>query len=168
MIEIENLSLTLGEFSLRDISLEIKDDEYYVILGPTGAGKTVIAEHVINECLANGTKAIYTAPIKALSNQKFRDFREGYADKIGILTGDVSINAHAPILIMTTEIFRNKILEETSDLEDYAWIIFDEIHYLDDYERGSVWEESLIFLPKHMRMLALSVSPARATHHSVW
>ena len=74
-----------------------------IVSAPTGAGKTVIAEHVINDCLANSTKAVYTAPIKALSNQKFRDFQKQYKDKIGILTGDVSINAHAPILIMTTE-----------------------------------------------------------------
>ncbi|MFC1576422.1 DEAD/DEAH box helicase, partial [Candidatus Omnitrophota bacterium] len=120
----------------------IKEGHSVIVSAPTGAGKTVIAEYVINDCLEKGTRAIYTAPIKALSNQKFREFQAGFGDKIGILTGDVSINAHAPILIMTTEIFRNKILEEGSGLEEYSWIIFDEIHYLDDYERGTVWEES--------------------------
>jgi len=129
-----------------------------LVSAPTGAGKTVIAEYVITDCLSKNTNVIYTAPIKALSNQKFRDFSEIYKDKIGILTGDVSINSSAPVLIMTTEIFRNKVLEGESDLSKYSWIIFDEIHYIDDYERGSVWEESLIFLPKHMKVLALSAT----------
>lgn len=129
-----------------------------IVSAPTGAGKTVIAEHVIADCLKKGVKVIYTAPIKALSNQKFREFQETSPDKVGILTGDVTLNAHAPVLIMTTEIFRNKILEEKSNLHEYAWIIFDEIHYLDDYERGTVWEESLIFLPDHMNVLGLSAT----------
>lgn len=129
-----------------------------IVSAPTGAGKTVIAEHVITDCLAKDKGVIYTAPIKALSNQKFRDFREIYQDKIGILTGDVSINNSAPVLIMTTEIFRNKILEENQGLKRFSWIIFDEVHYLDDYERGSVWEESLIFFPRHMKLLALSAT----------
>jgi len=129
-----------------------------IVSAPTGAGKTAIAEYVIRDCLAKGKSVVYTAPIKALSNQKYRDFKETFGDKIGILTGDVSINPRAPVLIMTTEIFRNKLLEERGGVEDYLWVIFDEIHYLDDYERGSVWEESLIFLPEHMKMLALSAT----------
>ncbi|MDP6685905.1 MAG: DEAD/DEAH box helicase, partial [Candidatus Omnitrophota bacterium] len=136
----------------------IKDGHSVMVAAPTGAGKTVIAEYIIMDCIKKGTKVIYTAPIKALSNQKFRDFHETFPEKIGILTGDVSINPSAPVLIMTTEIFRNKVLEETSNIGQYSWIIFDEIHYLDDYERGTVWEESLIFLPHHMRMLALSAT----------
>lgn len=139
-----------------------------IVSAPTGAGKTAIAEYVINQCLAGGTKAIYTAPIKALSNQKFRDFQETFPDKVGILTGDVSINPEAPILIMTTEIFRNKILGERSSLEDYSWIIFDEIHYLDNYERGTVWEESLIFLPDHMKMLGLSATIPNIDEFAAW
>jgi superfamily II RNA helicase len=146
----------------------IEQGSSVIVAAPTGAGKTVVAEYVINDCLAKGTKAVYTAPIKALSNQKFRDFREGFHDKIGILTGDVSINSHAPILIMTTEIFRNKVLEGAGDLDEYAWIIFDEIHYLDDYERGTVWEESLIFLPKHMKMLALSATIPNTDELADW
>ena len=103
----------------------IKAGHSVIVSAPTGAGKTVIAEYVILDCLEKGEKVIYTAPIKALSNQKFRDFHESFPDKIGILTGDVSINPSAPVLIMTTEIFRNKILEGHSSLEDYTWIIFD-------------------------------------------
>jgi len=146
----------------------IKGGNSVIVSAPTGAGKTVIAEYVINDCLEKGTKAVYTAPIKALSNQKFREFQAGFPGKIGILTGDVSINPHAPILIMTTEIFRNKVLEESASLAEYSWIIFDEIHYLDDYERGTVWEESLIFLPKHMKMLALSATIPNIDEFADW
>ncbi|MBU1913047.1 MAG: DEAD/DEAH box helicase [Candidatus Omnitrophica bacterium] len=146
----------------------IKEGYSVIVSAPTGAGKTVIAEHVINDCLAKGTKAIYTAPIKALSNQKFRDFQENFKDHIGILTGDVTINPAASILIMTTEIFRNKVLEEETNLNEYSWIIFDEIHYLDDYERGTVWEESLIFLPPRMKMLALSATIPNIDEFARW
>lgn len=146
----------------------IKSGHSVIVSAPTGAGKTVIAEYVINDCLEKGTRAVYTAPIKALSNQKFREFQEGFPGKIGILTGDVSINPHAPILIMTTEIFRNKVLEQTAGLGEYSWIIFDEIHYLDDYERGTVWEESLIFLPEHMKMLALSATIPNINEFADW
>ena len=96
-----------------------------IVSAPTGAGKTLIAEHVIEQCLKNEKGVIYTAPIKALSNQKYRDFQKSYEDKIGILTGDVSINPKAQVLIMTTEIFRNKTLEDVESLRQYSWIIFD-------------------------------------------
>jgi len=146
----------------------IKNNESVIVSAPTGAGKTVIAEYVINDCISKNKGVIYTAPIKALSNQKFRDFRAIFKDKIGILTGDVSINAGAPVLIMTTEIFRNKLLEGSSDLKAYSWVIFDEIHFLDDYDRGSVWEESLIFLPKDMNILALSATIPNIDQFAQW
>jgi len=146
----------------------INDGHSVIVSAPTGAGKTVIAEHVIKDCLSKNKHVIYTAPIKALSNQKFRDFKDTFGDKIGIITGDVSINPKAPVLIMTTEIFRNKLLEKETNLSGYSWIIFDEIHYLDDYERGTVWEESLIFLPHHMRMLALSATIPNIEEFVYW
>ena len=136
----------------------INEGHSVIVAAPTGAGKTVIAEHVITTCLNQSDKVIYTAPIKALSNQKFRDFSALYPERVGILTGDVTLNSEAPTLIMTTEIFRNKIIEEHSNLLDYSWVIFDELHYLDDTERGSVWEESLMFLPDHMNILGLSAT----------
>ena len=139
-----------------------------IVSAPTGAGKTVIAEHVITQCLKESLGVIYTAPIKALSNQKFRDFRSQYGDKIGILTGDVSINSSAPVLIMTTEIFRNKVLEEPQSLKRYAWIIFDEVHYIDNEERGTIWEESIMFLPAHMKMLCLSATVPNISELSRW
>jgi len=129
----------------------IKEGLSVIVSAPTGAGKTAIAEYVINQCIKSGQGVIYTAPIKALSNQKFRDFQNQYRDKIGILTGDVSINPEAPVLIMTTEIFRNKLLEEPQPLKKFSWVIYDEIHYIDNPERGTVWEESLMLLPEHMR-----------------
>ncbi|MCA9407255.1 MAG: DEAD/DEAH box helicase, partial [Candidatus Omnitrophica bacterium] len=146
----------------------INDGFSVIVSAPTGAGKTAIAEHVIRRCLERREKVIYTSPIKALSNQKYRDFSEDYPEQVGILTGDVSINQNAPTLIMTTEIFRNKILDEQSTLKDYTWIIFDEIHYLDDLERGSVWEESLIFLPDHMNILGLSATIPNLDQLAQW
>ncbi|MBD3295984.1 MAG: DEAD/DEAH box helicase, partial [Candidatus Omnitrophica bacterium] len=154
-------------FQQKSIDL-INKGHSVIVSAPTGAGKTAIAEHVIEDCIKNNTRVIYTAPVKALSNQKFRDFQEIYPDLTGILTGDVSINPHAPILIMTTEIFRNKILTEPASLDDYSWIIFDEIHYIDDLERGTVWEESLIFMPRHMKLLALSATIPNIEEFAEW
>lgn len=129
-----------------------------IVSAPTGAGKTLIAEQIIEDCIIDNKGIIYTAPIKALSNQKFRDFSKKYPQKTGILTGDVSINRNAPILIMTTEIFRNAILVEPESFKRREWVIFDEIHYLDDPERGTVWEEAIILLPQQMKLLALSAT----------
>ncbi len=139
-----------------------------IVSAPTGAGKTAIAEHVILSCIENKIGVIYTAPIKALSNQKFRDFQKQFPDNIGILTGDVSLNPDAPVLIMTTEILRNKILDEPLSLKKYSWVIFDEIHYIDNHERGTVWEESLIFLPSHIKILGLSATIPNIKQFSSW
>ncbi|MFH1458434.1 MAG: DEAD/DEAH box helicase [Candidatus Omnitrophota bacterium] len=139
-----------------------------IVSAPTGAGKTAIAEYVISTALKKQIGVIYTAPIKALSNQKFRDFQQQFGENIGILTGDVSINPDAAVLIMTTEIFRNKILDEPASLKKYSWIIFDEIHYIDNPERGTVWEESLIFLPKHMNILGLSATIPNIKQLASW
>jgi superfamily II RNA helicase len=139
-----------------------------IVSAPTGAGKTAIAEHIIQTCIQHKIGVIYTAPIKALSNQKFRDFQDQFGEYIGILTGDVSINPYAPVLIMTTEIFRNKVLDEPNSLKKYSWIIFDEIHYIDNPERGTVWEESLIFLPAHMKILGLSATIPNIKQLCAW
>jgi superfamily II RNA helicase len=139
-----------------------------MVSAPTGAGKTAIAEYVIEDCLKSGRGVIYTAPIKALSNQKFRDFQKQFPDMIGIVTGDVSLNKDAPVLIMTTEIFRNKILDQSQDLKRYSWVIFDEIHYLDNPERGTVWEESLIFLPAHINIVGLSATIPNVKELGAW
>ncbi len=129
-----------------------------LVSAPTGAGKTVIAEYLIHRSLLENGGVVYTAPIKALSNQKFRQFRSRFPDKVGILTGDVNIDGEAPVVIMTTEIFRNRVVEQPDSLRRYSWVIFDEIHYLDDRERGTVWEEALIFLPSTISVLGLSAT----------
>jgi superfamily II RNA helicase len=139
-----------------------------IVSAPTGSGKTAIAEYIITNSIKNKIGVIYTAPIKALSNQKFRDFQNQFGEDIGILTGDVSINPAALVLIMTTEIFRNKILDEPESLKKYSWIIFDEIHYIDNSERGTVWEESLVFLPPHMRILGLSATIPNIRQVAKW
>lgn len=147
----------LDDFQIRAIQA-VENDNSVVVSAPTGSGKTVIAEHVITKSLNQNKGVIYTAPIKALSNQKFREFEGLFPEQVGIITGDVNINPQAPILIMTTEIFRNGILENKERFSQHSWIIFDEIHFLDDFERGTVWEESLIFLPPHMHFVGLSAT----------
>ncbi|MBI4549815.1 MAG: DEAD/DEAH box helicase [Candidatus Omnitrophica bacterium] len=119
--------------------------------------------------MARNEQAIYTAPIKALSNQKFRDFRERFGEsKIGILTGDVAINPDAPIRIMTTEIYRNTLFEDPRRLANTSWIIFDEVHYLDDQERGTVWEEAIMFSPPHVKLLCLSATVPNVQELAEW
>lgn len=142
----------------KEAMLSIDQHCSLLISAPTGAGKTCIAEYAIDQAMREGKSAIYTAPIKALSNQKYRDFRERYGDTVGIITGDVTINNQAPLLIMTTEIYRNRIFENLAKLDETAWIIFDEIHYLDDIERGTVWEESIMFSPPHVKFVCLSAT----------
>jgi superfamily II RNA helicase len=143
-------------------------DQSVLVSAPTGSGKTLIAEHLIKKCMIEQRGIIYTAPIKALSNQKFREFQALFPGLVGIITGDVNIRPFSPLLIMTTEIFRNKILEIKSSLDNHHWIIFDEIHYLDSIERGTVWEESLILLPKHMRFLGLSATIPNVDQFAAW
>ena len=138
------------------------------ISAPTGAGKTVIAEVAVEEALKQGGMAIYTAPIKALSNQKFRDFHARYGEKVGILTGDVTLNPEAPLLIMTTEIYRNSLFERAARFSRCRWVIFDEVHYLDDPERGTVWEEVLLLTPRETEILALSATIPNAEQLAAW
>ncbi len=146
----------------------IERDVSLFVAAPTGSGKTVLADYVIERTLQRRQRVIYTSPIKALSNQKFRDFTARHGDQVGILTGDVTINRHAPLMIMTTEIYRNTLLEDVERLSSYAWIIFDEIHYLDDPERGTVWEESILFTPPHINLLALSATIPNVEDLAEW
>lgn len=139
-----------------------------VVAAPTGSGKTVIAEYAIESAIAAGRPAIYTAPIKALSNQKFRDFSQRFPGKAGIVTGDVSINPDAPVLVMTTEIYRNSLFESPDRVDRAAWVIFDEIHYLSDIERGTVWEESILFAPPASRLLCLSATVSNLQDLAGW
>ena len=138
------------------------------VAAPTGAGKTVIADYCIAKTVARHQQVIYTAPIKALSNQKFRDFSAREGETVGIMTGDVTLNPRASILIMTTEIYRNTLLENPARLARCAWVIFDEIHYLDDPERGTVWEEAIMFTPPHINLLALSATIPNVEQLAQW
>ena len=133
----------------------------------TSAGKTVVAEYAIALAAKHMTKAIYTSPIKALSNQKFRDFRHEF-DDVGILTGDVQINAEASCLIMTTEILRSMLYRGADLLRDVEFVIFDEVHYVNDLERGVVWEEVIIMLPEHVTLILLSATVPNTYEFASW
>ncbi len=147
----------------------IEKEHSVLVSAPTGAGKTLIAESAIAKAFSRHETVIYTAPVKALSNQKYRDFRAQYGDeRVGILTGDVSIHADAPIVVMTTEIYRNSLFENLERLRKVGWVIFDEVHYLDDPERGTVWEEAILFTPPEIRMLALSATVPNVRELSEW
>lgn len=150
--------------------------EDVLVTAPTGTGKTAIAHFAINKNLNQGKRTLYTTPLKALSNEKFRDFQKIYGEEnVGILTGDVKINPEAPIVIMTTEIYRNMVFNQCMDsfvedtlglknptshngLKDVNTVIFDELHYLGDVDRGGIWEQSIMFTPPEVQMLSLSAT----------
>ncbi len=158
----------LDPFQAQAIDL-IDANKSVLVSAPTGVGKTLIADYIIEKIFRSGGRVVYTAPIKALSNQKFREFKEIVgSEAMGILTGDVVINPEAPILIMTTEIFRNMLQEDPERVQDVRYVIFDEIHYIDDPDRGSVWEESLIFMPPAMRFLGLSATIPNVDQLANW
>lgn len=146
----------------------IEQNHSVIVAAPTGSGKTLIAEYALEKHLKSGKQIIYTSPIKALSNQKYRDFSENYEDQIGIITGDVVINDSAPVLIMTTEILRNIIFDDISRLDHVNYVIFDEIHYIDDLERGTVWEECIIFAPQHINFICLSATIPNLREFTSW
>ncbi len=140
-----------------------------LVSAPTGVGKTLVADYLIERMFHEGRRVIYTAPIKALSNQKFKEFKRLLGvGNVGIVTGDVAINSTAQILIMTTEIFRNMLHLSPEALDGVSHVIFDEIHYLSDEERGTVWEESIIFAPESMRLLGLSATIPNADELAFW
>ena len=146
----------------------INQDTSVIVTAPTGAGKTVIAEYAVEKCLHENRRVIYTAPIKALSNQKYRDFHAQYGDKVGIVTGDVVLNPYAQVLLMTTEVFRNTIFDNIERLQDVSYVIFDEIHYINDINRGTVWEESIIFAPQHIKFVCLSATIPNINPFTEW
>jgi ATP-dependent RNA helicase HelY len=139
-----------------------------LVAAPTGAGKTVIAEFGIYEAFKRTGRVLYTTPIKALSNQKYRDLRAIYGDEVGLLTGDVSENRDARVVVMTTEVLRNMLLQTPWDLDHVDCVIFDEIHYLADPERGTTWEESIILCPDHVQLICLSATVNNADEIAAW
>ncbi|MGF1569486.1 MAG: DEAD/DEAH box helicase [Nodosilinea sp.] len=149
-------------------------DKSVVVCAPTGSGKTLIGEYAIHRALAHGKRVFYTTPLKALSNQKLRDFRDQFGfDRVGLLTGDLSINRDAPIVVMTTEIFRNmlygtRIGETGTTLQQVEAVVLDECHYMNDRQRGTVWEESIIYCPPEIQLLALSATVANSGQLTDW
>lgn len=147
----------------------IENDKNVLITAHTAAGKTTIAEYAIALSVHLGKKVIYTSPIKTLSNQKFFDFKKTFANcEIGILTGDIKLNPEADILIMTTEILRNKLDYEPDSFADIHSVIFDEVHYFNDPERGFIWEECITKLPKHVLLVMLSATIDKANEFGEW
>ncbi len=140
-----------------------------LVAAPTGSGKTVVAEYAVNLALRGGGKAFYTAPIKALSNQKFGDLSRRYgSDRVGLLTGDNSINGSAPVVVMTTEVLRNMIYAGSEALDRLRYVVLDEVHYLQDTYRGPVWEEVILHLPQHVNLVCLSATVSNAEELADW
>ncbi|WP_090482602.1 DEAD/DEAH box helicase [Nakamurella panacisegetis] len=140
-----------------------------LVCAPTGAGKTVVGEFAVYRALATGGKCFYTTPIKALSNQKFSDLVAEYgADRVGLLTGDTSINSHADVVVMTTEVLRNMLYAESPDLDGLTAVVMDEIHYLADKFRGAVWEEVILHLPTAVQVVGLSATVSNAEEFGAW
>ncbi|WP_101623012.1 DEAD/DEAH box helicase [Bifidobacterium parmae] len=140
-----------------------------LVAAPTGAGKTVVADFAVFLAQEHNVKAFYTTPIKALSNQKYHDLVDVYgADRVGLLTGDTSINSEADIVVMTTEVLRNMLYERSTTLDALRYVILDEVHYLADRFRGPVWEEVIIHLPEQVRIVALSATVSNVEDFSQW
>src|ERR1700716_1230127 len=123
-----------------------------LVSAPTSSGKTVVADYCSFRALREGSRVIYTTPLKALSNQKYRDFRQELGEEnVGLVTGENTINDEAPIVVMTTEILRNVIYEDPARLDDVRYVVLDEVHYIDDFPRGSVWEGVVVQAPGHLK-----------------
>ncbi|EGI70163.1 Superkiller viralicidic activity 2-like 2 [Acromyrmex echinatior] len=151
----------------KEAILCIENNQSVLVSAHTSAGKTVVAEYAIACSLKDKQRVIYTTPIKALSNQKYREFYEEFKD-VGLVTGDVTINPTASVLIMTTEILRNMLYRGSEVMREVGWVIFDEIHYMRDKERGVVWEETLILLPDNVHYVFLSATIPNARQFAEW
>ncbi len=163
----------LDEFQQQAIAA-LEADQSIVVCAPTGSGKTLIGEYAIYRALTRQRRVFYTTPLKALSNQKLRDFRDRFGmEQVGLLTGDVSINRDAPILVMTTEIFRNMLYgtpigEVGTSMTGVDVVVLDECHYMNDRQRGTVWEESIIYCPSEIQLVALSATVANGDQLTDW
>lgn len=169
---------TLFPFELDDFQKQaiaaLNAGKSVVVCAPTGSGKTLIGEYAIYRALSRSKRVFYTTPLKALSNQKFRDFRQQFGtDFVGLLTGDISVNRDAPIVVMTTEIFRNMLYgtpigEVGTSLVGVEAVVLDECHYMNDRQRGTVWEESIIYCPTEIQLVALSATVANSEQLTDW
>ena len=145
----------------------LENKESVMVAAHTSAGKTVVAEYAIAMALRDKQRIIYTSPIKALSNQKYRDLQDEFKD-VGLMTGDVTINPHASCMIMTTEILRSMLYRGSDVSREMAWVVFDEVHYMRDRDRGVVWEEAMILLPDSVRLVFLSATIPNAREFAEW
>src|SRR5437762_551441 len=158
---------TLDDFQLEAIRA-LANHHSVLVAAPTGTGKTVVGEFGIFMAREYTARAIYTTPIKALSNQKYRDLRAIWGDdQVGLLTGDVVVNREAPVLVMTTEVLRNMLVTGAS-IDDVGSIVFDEVHYMGDQERGTAWEESILLAPRHIPLVCLSATVPNAAEIAEW
>ncbi|KAJ1992918.1 Antiviral helicase ski2 [Dimargaris cristalligena] len=147
----------------------LEQGDFVFVAAHTSAGKTAVAEYAIAMSLKHMTKTIYTSPIKALSNQKFRDFRKTFGDdNVGIITGDIQIQPESPCLVMTTEILRSMLYRGSDLIRDVEFVVFDEVHYVNDSERGVVWEEVIIMLPAHISLILLSATIPNTKEFADW
>ncbi|MEA2557925.1 MAG: ATP-dependent helicase HelY, partial [Actinomycetota bacterium] len=164
----ERFPFPLDGFQLESIDA-IDAGHSVLVAAPTGSGKTVIAEYAIERSMDLGGKTFYTTPLKALSNQKFGDLVAKHgADRVGLLTGDNTINSEAPVVVMTTEVLRNMLYERSDTLQGLMSVVMDEVHYLQDPYRGAVWEEVLIHLPLSVGMVCLSATISNAEEFGEW
>jgi ATP-dependent RNA helicase HelY len=163
----------LYDFEFDDYQIEacraLADGHGVLLAAPTGSGKTVVGEFAVHLALAQGRKCFYTTPIKALSNQKYGDLVRRYSSaKVGLLTGDNSINGDAPVVVMTTEVLRNMLYAGSPALAGLSHVVLDEVHYLADRFRGAVWEEVIIHLPESVALTALSATVSNAEEFGDW
>jgi ATP-dependent RNA helicase HelY len=165
---IAHYGFPLDDFQLRALDA-LDEGQSVLVAAPTGSGKTVVAEYAIDVAIADGHRAFYTAPIKALSNQKYHDLvaRLG-PQNVGLLTGDNAINGEAPVVVMTTEVLRNMIYAQSAALHQLAVVVLDEVHFLQDTYRGPVWEEVIIHLPTRVRLVCLSATVSNAAELAEW
>lgn len=161
-------NIELDDFQI-EACRELQAGKDVLVTAPTGAGKTLIAEFAVELARAEAKRVFYTTPIKALSNQKFNDLMAVHGEEnVGLLTGDTTIRRDAPIIIMTTEVLRNMLYNDLSELHDLAYVVLDEVHYLADRFRGPVWEEVIIHLPDRVQMVSLSATVSNVEEFGAW
>ncbi len=164
----EELPFALDDFQRRACAA-LERGHGVLVCAPTGAGKTVVGEFAVHLALAAGGKCFYTTPLKALSNQKHTDLTARYGrDRIGLLTGDMSVNADAPVVVMTTEVLRNMLYANSTALQGLSHVVMDEVHFLADRMRGPVWEEVILHLPDEVRVVSLSATVSNAEEFGGW
>ena len=157
----------LDDFQQQAIGV-LAQGESVMVAAPTGTGKTIVAEYGIFQAYSQHKRIFYTTPVKALSNQKFKDLHAQYGDAVGLLTGDVIENPNGFIIVMTTEVLRNMLLQSPDEFKHVTCVVFDEIHYLADSERGTTWEEAIILCPKNIQLVCLSATISNAGEVAEW